>query len=73
MFVYLLLHIHEVNPGEEDEKLIGIYTSQEKANEARNRAITWPGFRDTPDGFLIEKYRLDEDHWTEGYFASQPG
>jgi hypothetical protein len=26
-----------------------------------------PGFRDYPDGFQIEEYELDADHWTAGF------
>ena len=75
MFVYLLSHTHEVNPGEEDDKLIGVYSTPEKAEAARRRALTWPGFRDVPDGFSIDQYEVDSDDygWTQGYITLRPG
>ena len=73
MLVYLLFHTHEVNPGEDDDKLIGVYSTRKKAEAARRRASTWPGFKDAPEGFCIDQYQLDEDHWTEGYITLRPG
>jgi hypothetical protein len=28
------------------------------------------GFAIYPEGFEIAKYRIGEDHWTEGYFTA---
>ncbi len=67
MDVHLLWHVHKLPHGEEDDKLIGVYSSEEKAEQARVRAIAQPGFRDVPDGFIIDRYTVDEDDWTEGY------
>lgn len=39
MFVYLLFHTHEVNPGEDDDKLIGVYSMLEQAEAARQRDV----------------------------------
>jgi hypothetical protein len=69
MDVFLLWHIHELSNGEEDAKLIGTYSSLEKAEQAKQRALVLPGFQDVPEGFVIDKYILDRDDWTEGYIA----
>ena len=69
MDVFLLWHVHELSGGEEDAKLIGVYSSQETAEEAKHRALSQPGFRDVPEGFMIDRYRVDQDHWTEGYIT----
>ena len=53
--------------GEEDPKLIGVYSSRASAEKAVERLRLRPGFRDRPEGFTIDLYRLDEDHWTEGF------
>lgn len=63
-FVFLLNHEHG-----DDIKFIGIYETQEKADAARNRAKNLLGFRDFPEGFSIDRYELDKDHWTEGFVA----
>ena len=65
--VFMVTHTHEMNPGEDDDKLIGVYSTKEKADLAAGRAKTLPGFRDHPDGFLVEPDVLDEDHWREGF------
>jgi hypothetical protein len=75
MFVYLLFHTHEVNAGEDDDKLIGVYSTREKAEAARQRASTLPGFRDCPDGFCIDRYAVDDDEegWSQGFITLRPG
>lgn len=73
MVVYLLFHTNEVNPGEDEDKLIGVYSSRKNAEAARDRAARLPGFRDVPAGFCIDECSLDEDHWTEGYITVRPG
>jgi hypothetical protein len=50
-----------------DCSLIGVYSLQSKAEEALTRAKNLPGFKDYPDGFVIDGYVLDEDHWTSGF------
>ena len=65
LFVVEHLNVHE--DGEESIKLIGVYSSQEAAQKAVDRLKLRPGFCDTPDGFSIDRYLLDEDNWTDGY------
>lgn len=65
--VYVLQHVHESADGGEDIKLIGVYSSREKAQAAVARLCQTPGFRDEPAGFSIDEYGVDQDHWVEGY------
>ena len=65
--VFLLYHTHELPGGEEDSKLIGVYASAADATEAQKRSALLPGFRDYPDGFVIDEYEIGMDHWTEGF------
>jgi hypothetical protein len=67
MEVFLLWHVHAFDDGEEDEKLIGVYSSREEAEAAIERVKGQPGFVDAPEGFGIDPYMVNEDHWTEGY------
>ena len=48
-------------------KVIGIYSSWELAEEAEERTRQLPGFADEPDGFSIEQYEVDKDHWPRGF------
>ena len=72
MLVYLLFHTHEVNPGEDSDKFLGVYSTRRKAQAARRRALKRPGFRDVPDGFCIDAYAVDEDQWEEGFMTHRP-
>jgi hypothetical protein len=55
--------------GVEDVKLIGVYSSAESAEQAKLRLCNQPGFRDLREGFSIEPYTVDTDHWTEGIIS----
>jgi hypothetical protein len=65
--VFVLQHVHSQEDGSEDVKFIGVYSSRQKAEEAVSRMSRLPGFADAPDGFHIDEYRVDRDHWVEGY------
>jgi hypothetical protein len=67
MNVYILQHVHMRDDGDEDVKLIGVYSSMAKAEAAAERLRTHPGFADSPDGFTTDAYGIDQDQWTEGF------
>ena len=70
MEVFLLWHVHELEGGDDDEKLIGVYSTHEKAEQARLRALARPGFCDSPEGFQICRYPVDEDrNWKDGFIT----
>lgn len=48
-------------------KVIGIYSSEALAGAARDRTRELPGFSEEPDGFTIERYEVDQDHWPRGF------
>jgi hypothetical protein len=59
--------------GGDDVKLLGIYSTRERAEERMRRARLLPGFRDEPECFHVEGYEIDEDTWTEGFVRVPPG
>ena len=65
--VFVLQHVHSREDGVEDVKFIGVYSSREKAQGAVARLGRTPGFSDAPDGFHIDEYLVDQDHWVEGF------
>lgn len=65
--VVILFHVHELDEGEEDVKIIGVYSDQGQADAAQARASLLPGFSEAPEGFQWGEYELDRDEWTEGY------
>jgi hypothetical protein len=65
--VYVLHHVRTDDAFGEDAKLIGVYRSQGAAEDAVLRLMVQPGFCDNPEGFTIDGYRLDQDHWQDGF------
>jgi homoserine kinase type II len=61
---YIVFH---ENPASEDVKCVGVYSSEALAEAAVARVSLQPGFRDAPECFSIDPYRLDRDHWQEGF------
>ena len=63
MKVYLLWHTHEITDGfgiHDDEKLIGVFSSAEKANCIIEKYKNLDGFKDCPlDSFFIDEYEID--------------
>jgi len=68
--VYLLWHVRSDDTDCDDGKLIGVYAADASAKAAIERLRDKPGFGQHPDGFMIEPYTLDKDHWTEGFISS---
>ncbi len=68
--VYLLWHIHTLEDGEFDEKLLGVYSTEERANGRIPLAMKVPGFSVFPGGFEVARYVLDRDEWAEGFETS---
>jgi hypothetical protein len=50
-------------------EVIGVYSSRDKAQSAAVRSSRVPGFLVAPDGFHIDEYTIDKDHWVEGYLS----
>jgi hypothetical protein len=68
--VYLLWHTHGLEDGEPDEKLLGVYSTEEKAARRMASARKLPGFREAPAGFEVARYVVDRDEWAEGFVTS---
>ena len=67
--VYLLWHTHPTGANEDNEKLIGVYATQEAAMATQRRLMEKSGFSSHPEGFEIVSYEVGRDHWTDGYFT----
>jgi len=71
--VYLLQHSYEIEHegvSIDRTKLIGIYSTEEKAEAVIERYKNIEGFDKYPiTCFNIGDYDLDKDHWTEGFVS----
>lgn len=58
--IWLLLHHHDDPdlPLGGDDKVLGYFTSQHLAQQARDDAMPLPGFSQFPDGFEIVQLQL---------------
>ena len=72
MKVYLLWHSHDTD-AEIDVKLIGVYSAEVRAVDARERFRQLTGFRDYPAGFSIDSYEVNVDHWQSGFVTTRFG
>ena len=73
MNVFMLWHIHDLTDDfgtHDEEKLIGIFSSEAKAQEAINFLKSREGFRDFPlSCFEIHKTKVDQVNWIDGFSA----
>src|SRR5712692_1009793 len=69
--VYLLQHVAREDTDDEDIKTLGIFSGQGKAELAIKRLVKLPGFNRYPDGFHVDRYRLDQSEWTEGFVTKR--
>jgi hypothetical protein len=65
--VYLLWHGDDVYDDTPDAKLLGVYSSQEAAQDRIARSADLPGFAEHPEHFLISQYTIDKDQWESGW------
>ena len=67
MLKYYTLY-HTIERGDdEDEKVIGIYSSEDLAKQALERVKDKPGFRLPIGRFVIGPCILDFDFWADGF------
>jgi hypothetical protein len=67
MYVFMVEHLHMLDEDRESIKTIGMYSTREQATAAVARLRQQPGFCDSPDGFYIGRWPVNQDHWIEGF------
>jgi hypothetical protein len=65
--VHVLWHRCTDEEGRDHELMLGIYSTQEKAEQALALLRDKPGFRDYPDGFEVQDATIDRTYMTEGF------
>lgn len=64
--IYLVQHVSKYKEYE-DVKIVGIFETEQKANNAIRVLRMQPGFSAFPDGFFVDEYEMDEMFWREGF------
>jgi hypothetical protein len=70
--VFLLWYVQQQD-GDNADLLIGVYRTEEDAKAASDRLKTKAGFVAAPEGFRINRYELNRDHWEDGYITGAGG
>lgn len=66
--VFFLSHTYE--EGEYDfDSYLGIFSSLEKAQRELNYLKNIPEYKEHPDDFHIDEYKIDEDNWGFGFLT----
>ena len=72
--VFLLWHTHDLTNDcgtHEEAKLIGVFSSEEKAREVMEQLKNKEGFRNFPIScFEIAKMKIDQTSWVDGFFSA---
>lgn len=66
---YELWHMRVDDEDRDFDKLLGVYSTREKAEEALELLRHKPGFRDHPDGFEVLDGAMDRTGMTEGFIT----
>ena len=61
--VYMLYHRDE----KDDDKLIGFFSTREKADIEKEKYIKMKGFKDFPEGFKIKTLTIGKSYYTKGF------
>jgi hypothetical protein len=67
--VHVVQHERPVGDDGTEVKIIGVYATRGGAEAAVERLRRQPGFASHPEGFTIDEYEVDRDHWTEGFLT----
>lgn len=59
--------VHVAEQDGDEVKLLGVYSSREKAEGRMISARLLPGFADEPECFIVDEYTVDTDKWVEGF------
>ena len=70
--VFLLWFVQERDVDNAD-LLIGVYCTEADAEAAIDRLKSKAGFMAAPEGFRINRYELNRDHWEDGYVTRESG
>lgn len=68
--LYIVCHMYEINEHEE-ARMIGIFSSVNKANEVIKKHKKLPGFKEYPDGFIVDTCKMEEEDWESGFIISR--
>ena len=71
--IFIVHHSYQLDnaASSEETKLIGVYSSKLKAQQAIRRLRKQPGFKRLPTYFSIDEYWLDQVNWEDGFISKK--
>jgi hypothetical protein len=73
MDIYVLWHFRTDEQGCDHDKMLGVFSTRDKAQQALDFLRDKSGFKDYPDGFEILSGAMDEYGLKEGFITVHPG
>ena len=70
--IFVLRHEHEIE-GYDSTIILGVYSGKSLAEDAQRRFEKEPGFRNSPEGFIIHQCKVDDDLWSGGFVTVPVG
>lgn len=71
--VFIIYFDHQLPSGEDDERLLGVYSTEQKAEAALARFKAHSEFRDHPECLECGPFTLDDTSFKEGFISVWPG
>jgi hypothetical protein len=65
----LLQHVAQEDTDDEDVKILGVFSNRKKAELAIERFKKMLGFKRFPKSFYVDRYRLNQVEWAEGFIT----
>ncbi|WP_312346243.1 hypothetical protein [Chryseobacterium binzhouense] len=66
-YVFQVSHIYTIHTFLDDERVIGVFLDESKANKIINNLRNKDGFKDYPDDFIVSRFSLNNQLWTSGF------
>lgn len=66
-YVFQVSHIYTIHTFLDDERVIGVFLDENRANNTVENLKEKNGFIDYPDDFIIGRFTLNNQLWTSGF------
>lgn len=71
-WIYILEHVIPKLDGEDEMKMLGVYSSRQKARDAVKKYKRLPGFKRYPRNFCVSRSEINKMEWAEGFVSMKP-
>ncbi|PQA97205.1 hypothetical protein B0A69_01625 [Chryseobacterium shigense] len=65
--IFSVSHIYTIDRYLDDERIIGVFSSLEEAQQNVDELKQQPGFKEHPEDFMVGEIELNKLLWTSGF------